>query len=51
MTLIVARLNAGVILVVQFKAVYVHRDRTDCQARGAQDVHVDFLTALEFWWR
>ena len=29
--------------------LYVHRDRTDYQGRGAQDGHLDFHTARELW--
>ena len=29
--------------------LYVHRDRTDYQGRGAQDGHLDFHIALELW--
>ena len=31
--------------------LYVHRDHKDCQGRGAQDVHLDFHTAPELWFR
>ena len=30
---------------VHLMLLYVHRDRTDCLGRGAQDVHLDFHTA------
>ena len=31
--------------------LYVHRDRKDCQERGAQDGHTStFTTAPELWW-
>ena len=35
-------------LLLQFKC-YVHRDRKDCQGRGARDGHLDFHTAPELW--
>ena len=40
-------INRFLAIVSNSVLLYVHRDRKDSKGRGAQDVHLDFHTALE----